>query len=173
MPRNNVQFSKGLSLAQYLQLFGTETQCGHALFRARWSRGLGCPRGGSHKFCRLSTRRATFQCNRCKRQLSLLAGTLFQSTKLPLTTRGLAIYLLSQSRNGISALELGRKPGVNNNTAWPLRHKLMQAILRERDRGRRLAGTAQVDDAYQGGENPGGKGGRARRTRLPCWRPCR
>ena len=156
-PKNKVLFQKGLSLAQFLQLFGSETLCEQALFRARWPRCLGCPRCGSNKFCRLSTRRATFQCNRCKRQLSLLAGTLFQSTKLPLTTWFLAIYLLSQTRNGISALEIGRMLGVNNNTAWRLKHKLMKA-RRERDQGRRLAGTAQVDDAYLGGENRAGRG---------------
>ena len=86
MPKYKVQFQQGLSLAQFLQLFGSEAQCEKALFDARWPRGLACPRCGSNKFCRLSTRRATLQCNRCKRQLSLLAGTLFQSTKLPLTT---------------------------------------------------------------------------------------
>ena len=168
MPKNKVQFQKGLSLAQFLQLYGSEAQCEKVLFDARWPRGLACLPCGSYKFCRLSTRRATFQCNRYKRQLSLLAGTLFQSTKLPLTTWFLAMYLLSQTKNGISALELGRKLGVNNNTAWLLKHKLMQA-MRERDQRYRLEGTVQVDDAYLGGENPGG----ARRTRRLCWWPCR
>ena len=166
MRKNKVQFQKGLSLAEFLQLYGSEAQCEQALFHARWPDGLGCPRCGSHKFCRLSTRRATFQCNRCKRQLSLLAGTLFQATKLPLTTWFLAIYLLSQTKNGISALELGRKLGVNNNTAWLLKHKLMQA-MRERDQRYRLAGTVQVDDAYLGGENPGGKRGRGSENKTP------
>ena len=68
------------------------------------------------------------------------------------------MYLLSQTKNGISALELGRQLGVNDNTAWLLKHKLMQA-MRERDRAYRLGGTVQVDDACLGGENPGGKAG--------------
>ena len=123
-------------------------------------------RCGSNKFCRLSTRRATFQCNHCKRHLPLLAGTVFQSTKMPLTTWFLAIYLLSQTKNGISALELGRKLGVNDNTARLLKHKLMQA-MRERDQGYRLQGTVQVDDAYLGGENPGGKRGRGSQHKTP------
>lgn len=60
-------------------------------------------------------------------------GTLFQATKLPLITWFLAMYLLSQSKNGIAALQLGRQLSVNDNTAWLLKHKLMQA-MRERDR---------------------------------------
>ena len=111
-------------------------------------------------------RRTTFQCNHCKRQLSLLAGTLFLATKLPLTTWLLAMYLLSQSKNGISALELGRQLGVNDNTAWLLKHKLMQA-MRERDRTYRLGGTVQVDDAYLKGENPGGTRGRGSENKTP------
>ena len=172
MPKNRVQFQKGLSLARFLQHYGTEPQCEQALFHARWPDGLSRTRCGSTRFCRLSTRRTTFQCNRCKRQISLLAGTLFHATKLPLTTWFLAMYLLSQTKNGISALQLGRQLGVNDNTAWLLKHKLMQA-MRERDRAYRLGGTVQVDDAYLGGENPGGKPGRGSENKTPMLVPCR
>ena len=141
----------------------SEAQCEQALFDARWPDGLSCD---GARFCRLSTRRATFQCNHCKRQLSLLAGTVFQATKLPLSIWFLAIYFLSQTKSGISALELGRKLGVNDNTAWLLKHKLMQA-MRERDQRYRLAGTVQLDDAYLGGELPGGKRGRGSPNKTP------
>ena len=91
MPKNRVQFQMGLSLAQVFQLNGFEARCQQAPFHARWPHGLGCPSCGSSKFRRLATRRNTFQCNRCKRQLSPLADTLFQSTKLLLTSWFLAI----------------------------------------------------------------------------------
>ena len=166
MPKNKVQFQKGLSLPQFLADFGSEAQCEQALYDARWPQGLRCPRCGGTKFCRLTTRRATFQCNHCKRQVSLLAGTVFQATKLPLTTWFLAMYCLSQAKNGLSALALGRQLGVNNNTAWLLKHKLMQAML-ERDHSYRLEGAVQVDDAYLGGELPGGKPGRGSENKTP------
>ncbi len=166
MPKNRVQFQKGLSLTQFLQDYGSEAHCEQALFDARWPDGLSCPRCDGARFCRLSTRRATFQCNHCKRQVSLLAGTVFQATKLPLSIWFLAIYFLSQTKSGISALELGRKLGVNDNTAWLLKHKLMQA-MRERDQRYRLAGTVQLDDAYLGGELPGGKRGRGSQNKTP------
>ena len=74
----------------------------------------------------------------------LRAGTLLQTAKLPLTTSFLAMYFLSQTtKNGISALELGRNPGVNDNTAWLLKQELLHA-LRERDQRYRLAGTVRT-----------------------------
>ena len=165
MPKNKVQFQKGLSLKAFLDSYGSEAQCEQALIRIRWPDGLDCPACGGSSFCRLRSRRL-LQCNRCKRQVSLLAGTLFQSTKLPLTIWFLAIYLLAQAKNGISALELGRQLGVNNNTAWLLKHKLQQAML-ERDRGRKISGTVQIDDAYVGGQRRGGKRGRGSENKTP------
>ena len=53
MPKNRVQFQKGLSLARFLRDYGTEPQCEQALFHARWPDGLSCPRCGSARFCRL------------------------------------------------------------------------------------------------------------------------
>ena len=81
---------------------------------------------------------------------SLTAGTLFEHTQLPLRTWYLALYLVTQSKNGISAMELKRQLGVSYNTAWLLKHKLMQAI-RERDDSQPLLGTVELDDAYLGG----------------------
>lgn len=141
MLKDKVQFQKGLSLRAFLDSYGSESQCEHVLLRIRWPHGLDC----SASFCRLRSRRL-LQRNRCKRQVSLLAGTIFQSTKLPLTTCFLAIYLLVQAKKEIPALELGRQLGVNNNIAWLLKHQLLQA-MRERDLGRKLCGTVQIDDA--------------------------
>ena len=119
MPKNHVQFQKGQSLRDFLKLYGTELQCAQAVFQARWPQGFRCPACGYHKDCQLHTRKV-FQCIRCQRQVSLTAGTVFEHTKLPLTTWYLAIYLLTQSKNGISAMDLMRQLGVSYNTAWML-----------------------------------------------------
>jgi hypothetical protein len=50
-----------------------------------------------------------FQCNKCHHQTSLIAGIIFHSTHLPLTKWFMAIYLIAQNKNGISALELSRQ----------------------------------------------------------------
>ena len=87
---------KGLSEATFRERFGSEEACRKALFEMRWREGLICPACGHKSFCRLTTR-ALFQCNRCKRQVRLTAGTVFQDTKLPLTVWFQAIYHLTQN----------------------------------------------------------------------------
>ena len=62
----------------------------------------------------------------CRHQTSLISGTLFQSTHLPLTLWFLAIDLISQAKTGLSPLTLKRALGVSYPTAWRMHHKLMQ-----------------------------------------------
>ena len=100
---------KGLSEAAFRQRYGTEAQCRAALFQLRWGKGWACPACG-HGRCAELKGRAVWQCNRCKRQVGLTAGTVFHWTKLPLTTWFLAIYHLSQSKGGMSSVELARSP---------------------------------------------------------------
>ena len=107
-----------------------------------------------------------FQCNRCKHQRSLTSGTIFADTKLPLRIWFLAIYLLTQNKNGISALSLRRQLGVSYNTAWLIKHKLMQVMV-ERDAAQSLSGNVQIDDAYWGGERHGGAVGRGSPGKTP------
>lgn len=164
MSKNRVQFQKGMSLSDFLAQYGTEAQCEQALFGWRWPEGFVCPECGHSGHCVLG--RGLFQCHRCRRQTSLTAGTLFAGTKLPLTKWLLAIYLLTQSKNGISALDLSRQLGVCYNSAWLMKHKLMQAML-EQEQGRQLEGVIQMDDAYWGGRRRGYKRGRGTRGKRP------
>ena len=155
---------RGLSEAEFRERFGTEEACRKALFAMRWREGLACPACGGRGFCELSTRRL-FQCNRCKRQVRLTAGTVFQDTKLPLTTWFAAIYHLTQSKGGISSVELGRRLGVKQGTAWLMRHKLMRATAGREARKPKLEGRVEIDDAYLGGERAGGERAGGKRGR--------
>lgn len=165
MSRHSVQFQRGYALSAFFNDYGTETQCEQALFHWRWPNGFVCPECRWHGYCALKCRRL-FQCHRCHRQTSLTSGTVFAATKLPLRTWFLAMYLLTQTKNGISALELHRQLGVSYNTAWSLKHKLMQ-VMKERDDGQPLGGELQLDDAYWGGERRGGKVGRGAPAKTP------
>ena len=148
---------KGLSEAAFRERFGTEAACREALFAMRWREGLTCPACGHRGFCQLRTRKV-FQCNRCKKQLSLTAGTVFQDTKLPLTTWFAAVYHLTQGKNGISSIELARRLGVRQPTAWLVKHKLMRSMAKREAAKPKLAGRVEMDDAYLGGERQAGPG---------------
>ena len=93
MAMNRIQFQPGLSLPDFLKAYGTELQCEQALAAVRWPDGFRCPRceGAGHSVFRDGPRQV-FQCTGCRHQASLIAGTVFQGTKLPLTTWFLAIY---------------------------------------------------------------------------------
>jgi transposase-like protein len=145
-------------LQQFLHEFGSEEQCRRTVYQMRWPNGFRCPSCGHHSHCQLHTR-ALIECHRCHHQASLTAGTVMAHTKLPLTQWFLAMYLLTQSKTGISAMELKRHLGVRYPTAWLLKQKLMQT-MRERDDETPLSGQVQVDDAFWGGERRGGKRGR-------------
>lgn len=165
MPKNQVQFQRGYSLPDFLREYGREEQCRAALFRWRWPQGFSCPGCGYSGYCTLQSR-FLYQCHRCHRQTSLISGTLFESTKLPLTTWFLAIYLLTQAKSGLSALALKRQLGISYNAAWRVKHKLMQ-VMKEREEGSPLRGLIQLDDAYWGGQSRGGKRGRGAPKKTP------
>ena len=112
------------------------------------------------------TTRDLFQCTACRRQTSPIAGTIFASTKLPLRTWFRAMYHLTQTKQGISSIELGRRLGVTQTTAWTVKHKLAQVML-ERDATKPLTGRVEIDDAYLGGERSGGKRGRSAPGKTP------
>ena len=165
MAKNQIQFQKGLSLMEFLSQYGTEEQCRDALFEWRWPQGFVCPNCEHTGHCEIASR-GVYQCNRCHHQTSVISGTIFEHTKLALTTWFLGMYLLTQPKNGTSVLELKRQLGIGYNAAWRLKHKLLQ-VMKERDDGKPLSGTIQIDDAYWGGEHHGGKRGRGAPGKTP------
>ena len=165
MAKNMIQFQKGKSIHEFMSEYGTEDKCQDSLFRLRWPNGFRCPNCGSSKFCELKSREL-YQCHRCHHQTSVKAGTIFQSTHLPLTKWFLGIYLMTQNKNGISALELSRQLGVSYNASWRLKHKLMQVML-ERDSKKKLSGRVEIDDAYLGAKRVSGKRGRGAGRKTP------
>lgn len=167
MAINPIQFQKGLSLTKFLADYGSEVQCEAALIRARWPGGFRCPscRGAqATEFVRGTLR--YWQCTACRHQTSVIAGTLMEHTRLPLTKWFVAIYLLTQSKTQIAALALRRQLGVSWKTAWLIHHKLMEA-MHQREAAQPLAGDVRIDDAYLGGERTGGKPGRGSENKAP------
>ncbi len=166
MPQNTIQFQPGQSLAEFFALYGTEAQCEAALERRRWPAGFVCPVCGGQAHSTFWVEgRQYWQCAQCRTQTSLLSGTLFQATKLPLTKWFLAEYLIGQNKNDFSALSLKRHLGVSYRTAWRVKHKLMEAMA-ERESTRQLHGVVIADDAYLGGVHAG-KPGRGSPNKMP------
>lgn len=165
MAMNKVQFQKGLGWPEFFAKYGTEEQCFQAAFNQKWPSGFECSECQNKTYCRVRGKRV-LQCNRCHSQTSVTAGTIFHSSNLPLSKWFLAIHLITLAKNGISALELSRQIDVSYKTAWRMRHKLMQ-VMKEQEDQDTLSGRVEVDDAYLGGKNKGGKRGRGSQNKLP------
>lgn len=165
MAKNKIQFQRGLSLTHFLSQYGTEEQCCDALFRMRWPDGFQCPTCGHTRSCYIKQRKV-YQCNKCHCQTSLIANTIFAATKLPLNIWFLGIYFLTQSKDGISSLNLSRTLGISDNAALRMKHKL-QHTMKQRDDGKPLSGLILIDDAYWGGKKRDGKRGRGATGKMP------
>jgi transposase-like protein len=168
MGANPIQLQKGLSLTELNKSYGTEAKCEAALRAWRRPDGFVCPQCGSCDHAVVGARRL-YLCHGCRKQTSLKAGTIFARTLLPLTKWFQGLFLLTQSKNSISTLELARQLGVRPDTASLMRHKLMTVMV-EREAERKLHGRVEMDDAVLGGEKgelAGGKRGRAGPNKTP------
>ena len=168
MARNPIQFGKGLSLSEFQERCGSEEQCRQAVVAWRWPKGFVCPACGGHDHAIVGKRRL-YLCHGCRKQTSVTAGTVFENSLLSLTKWFQASWLITQSKNSISTLELSRQIGVKWDTAWRLRQKLA-SVMAEVEARRSFQGRIEMDDAVLGGEKSeaeGGKRGRGGANKVP------
>src|SRR3954452_8367337 len=143
-------------LPTFIARFGSDDQCRDHLFKARWPEGFRC-RACGHDDAYMLARRNIYECVGCGQQHSLLTGTIFEQTKTGLAKWFLAIYLVTSSKGGISAMELQRQMGFGSyQTAWSWLHKIRKAMVRP-DR-KPLAERVEADETYLGAARPGRAG---------------
>lgn len=145
-----------MNLMQLIEDFGSEEKCREVLEELRWPDGVRCPRCQSGKISRIRER-GQYDCDSCRYQFSVTAGTIFHDSHLPLRKWFVAIYLISESKKGISSNQLKRILGVTYKTAWYLTHRIRAAM--GDSHAPLLKGIVEVDETYIGGRVRGrGKG---------------
>src|SRR5271169_1643602 len=143
------------TLLEMEQQFATEDACRQYLRQLRWPSGFVCP--GCHGEVGWPDRLHRWTCQRCRRQFTVTAGTIFEGTRLPLQVWFRAVWLVTSQKSGASALGLQRVLGLGSyETAWSWLHKLRRAMVRPGREG--LKGTVEVDETFVGGVTPGAKG---------------
>jgi len=138
-----------MHLMQLFQDFDTDQECRAFLEALRWPDGIKCPNCQSDKISRITSRNQ-FDCDSCRYQFSVTAGTIFHDSHLPLPKWFVAVYLMCESKKGISANQLKRTIKVAYKTAWYLCHRIRKA-MDEVDPAR-LFGTVEFDETYIGGK---------------------
>lgn len=141
------------NLLEFERRFGTEEACRAYLVSLRWPEGFRCPRCRSDRAWPRKGGDLT-ECARCGYKASATAGTILDRTRIPLAVWFRAMWLVTNQKNGASALTLQRQLGLKRyETAWTMLHKLRRAMVRPgRDR---LRGAVEVDETYVGGEEEG------------------
>ena len=134
--------------------YSTDAKCRELLERLRWPNGVACIRCGSMGISEIESRNQ-YDCNDCRYQFSVTVGTIMHDSHLPLRKWFLAIYLMCESKKGISALQLKRTLGVAYKTAWYLCHRIREAMGNDPFDGPTLLGIVEVDETLVGGKTKG------------------
>lgn len=151
-----------INLVSLIDRYHSEESCRARMEELRWPEGVDCPRCDSKSIARMEDRHQ-YQCRSCRYQFSVTAGTIFHDTHLPLWKWFLAVYLIVESKKGISANQLKRTIGVSYKTAWYLSHRI-RAALKEVD-AQLLKGIVEVDETFVGGKMEGqGRGYKGNKT---------
>ena len=141
-----------VNLCSLIEQFGSETKCREYLEALRWPDAIVCPRCASVKISRI-TKRNQFDCDSCRYQFSVTAGTIFNDSHLPLWKWFLCVYLLCESKKGMSANQIKRTIGISYKTAWYLCHRI-RAAMKEANQ-EPLDGVLEMDETYVGGRYRG------------------
>lgn len=158
----------GLRLADLPKYLSNEADAWQLLERLRWNETPVCPHCGtaSQKHYYLSTRsgerrtrtgnvsyRRLWKCQAkdCRKQFSVLVGTIFESSKIPVSKWLLAIWMMGAGKNGVAAKEMERALAVSYQSAWFMMHRIREAMKRE-PLAAMLSGTVVSDESFVGGK---------------------
>ncbi len=140
-----------MNLMKLMVRFHKDEQCRAYMEHVRWPDGVKCPRCGSDKISRAYARNQ-YECNSdsCGYHFSVTSGTIFHDSHLPLPKWFAAVYLMIESRKGISANQMKRTLEVSYKTAWYLCHRIRAAMTV--DNPMPLSKIFEVDETWVGGK---------------------
>ena len=129
--------------------FPSTDACLDFIFNALHSTDCSC--GGTYS--RIGGRKQ-YQCSKCRFQIAPTAGTIFHKSATPLPTWFFALFVFSNAKSGISAMELQRQIGVTYKCAWRMLKQIRKALGQDTNR---LRGDVEFDVAFFGGKQKAGK----------------
>ena len=145
------------TLKQFNQMFPDDDTCLEYLRREWFPEVIKCEGcGRDAKYYRITTRKV-YGCEHCGFQISPTAGTIFHKSPTPLTVWFYVIYLMAQTRGGISAKQIQRETGVTYKTAWRMCKQVRSMLFENHEP---FDGDVEMDESYFGGESHDGIRGR-------------
>jgi len=138
-----------MDMMKLMERFHSDEGCRAVLEELRWPDGVVCPRCDSKSISRIE-QRPQYDCNSCRYQFSVTAGTIFHDSHLPLPKWFVATLLICISKKGVSALQMKRTLDVHYKTAWYLCHRIRAAMHEANPK--LLSGTVEADETWVGGK---------------------
>ena len=136
-----------MTISEFYSMFPTEESCREHLKQERESSKIICKKCKCTKHYWLKGK-GQWQCSNCEFRTTLRSGTLFESSKLPIRTWYQAIYLVSNTKKGMSASELQRQLGLKRNEpAWYMLQKIRKA-MQSVNESIVLTNEIEMDDAF-------------------------
>lgn len=144
-----------LTQMEFEKMFSNEQQCLEYLIGLRWKDGYVCKDCGNNQYWLLSRKR--IGCKKCKGQMSITQGTIFEQSNKPLSLWYRTIWLMVSQKSGVSAVSVQNIIGFGSyQTAWTWLHKLRKlTVSPDRDR---LKGKVEIDETLLGGRKEGKRG---------------
>ena len=139
------------TLQQAVIFFSDPDNCLNYFVSRRWPNGVVCPTCGRDDVTFLTNQRK-WQCKSShkQRQFSAKVGTIFENSPLGLDKWLMAVWMITNCKNGVSSYEVHRAIGVTQKTAWFMVHRIRIAM--ELGSFEKLSGTIEADETYVGGE---------------------
>lgn len=144
-----------MNVIEFQDAFPTDEACFEYLRLIKWQNGFECPNCNHDKYWKLKPN--ILRCQKCKKKISITAGTIFQDLRKPMRLMFQAMWYVVCQKQGVSALGLQKILGLGSyQTAWVWLHKLRTAMVRPgRDK---LSGLVEVDETLVGGSRSGKRG---------------
>lgn len=140
------------TLLDAIKFFSDIDECSEYMKSIKWPDGkIVCPKCGSEKVGEIKTRRM-LRCNEkgCRKQFSYKVGTIFEDSPLGLDKWFVAVWCVTNCKNGISSHELARDLGVTQKSAWHMLHRIRLAM--QDGTLRKISGTVEADETFVGGK---------------------
>jgi transposase-like protein len=132
-----------------IRYFANEDVAVEFVASLRWPTGPICPRCYAMETSYLTTRRI-WKCKACKKQFSVKVGTIFEDSPLGLDKWLPSVWLIANSKNGISSHELARALGITQKSAWFMLHRIRLAM--QSGSFDKFGGPVEVDETFVGGK---------------------
>jgi len=142
------------SLVEFMRAYPDDTACLDRLWRSRFApdgHHADCPKcGRERKFHRVKSR-PSYSCDTCGHHLHPMKGTIFERSSTSLHLGFYCVFLMTQTRCGISAKQLERELGVSYPTAHRMMKKVRTELMNDED-AEPLSGDVEIDETAWGGK---------------------